>query len=262
MRYRRVHLYGDSIFKGWALRTFDPPTDHPLFGFRSIASLANMVLAENGIADTFSYDGLGVNFGWDTNEAAAGIRARLESGDIRPGDVIVFQDAGPHCQDPDAYQAQWETMRAAAVEKHDVLAIMMTMFDYPPAPADNQYDRPFGTRTMNEATVAAAKAEMAVVGRTIVSDMNGIMDYEITSGPYRVDKYGVPMIHPDGIHPNVWGQARMTGVLLSLCGYGGRLSNCSTAKELAAANAGALAYGSQLMTPALASAEMEYMLLG
>ncbi|MDX9862830.1 MAG: hypothetical protein RBS99_18125, partial [Rhodospirillales bacterium] len=130
------------------------------------------------------------------------------------------------------------------------------------APADNQYDRPFGARTMNDATVAAAMADMAAVGRTVVSDMNGIMDYEIASGPYCVEKYGVPLIHPDGIHPNVWGQARMTGVLLGLCGYGGRLSNCSAAKELAAENAGALAYGSRHMTPALASAEMEYMLLG
>src|SRR3546814_543469 len=85
---RIVHLYGDSISHGWGLGSFPEEQDpaHPLRGFRSIPSMANMALEDNGLAVRFAYGGAAIG----DPAAPQTIRDRIAAGVIRSGDVVVF----------------------------------------------------------------------------------------------------------------------------------------------------------------------------
>ena len=64
---------------------------------------------------------------------------------------------------------------------------------------------------MNQATAIAA----STVGATLI-DMNKIMDQLRINAE---ENYGgLPVMHKDGIHPNLWGQFRMTGAIMEACG--------------------------------------------
>lgn len=116
---RIIHLYGDSIFHGWALRDFPEALDpaHPLYAFRSIPSMANAALQDNGCTVRFAYGGAAIG----DPAAPQTIRDRIAAGVIRSGDVVVFEDAGSHGSDPAAYCAQWQALRAAAGDRHDII---------------------------------------------------------------------------------------------------------------------------------------------
>lgn len=265
-RYAKaIHLYGDSIARGYALKQFadEVSSSHPMYGFRSIAAMANALLADNGLPHVVAYGGLALTYvdgGYVSG--AATIRARVSSGVIRSGDVVVIEDAGEHSCDPDEYEALMLDVRRAVTERHDVTCILMSMFDYqvPPnsLPPQYQFDYPFGGRSMNDATRAAAAAQIAAVGQTLYLDMNAIMD-QWRGSAMRAD--GVEVMHPDGIHPNVWGQMRMTGEILKAAGLRPYLSVDITNRALARANYQALAYGSSSFTASRAEAYSTYCLL-
>lgn len=260
-----VHLFGDSISRGYGLGIFadDPAlsTSNPLYAFRSIANMANMVMADNGLPDVFTYRG---NL-YGSSSFFSTIASLIANNTIKAGDVCVFEDAGDSNMLPDDYQAQFESFRLAASSTNDISIVMMSMFDYSPAPTNCQFDTVFGTRTMNQATLAASQTSLSVVGPTSYIDMNAKMDYETTLGPYRMGAYAIPMMHPDGIHPNVWGQALMTGEILKACGYIAPLiRSCASLEAIASANKTALAYGSAYtssFTGPISAAEMRYMIL-
>jgi hypothetical protein len=236
-----IHLFGDSLFRGYALGVLGDElgSAHPLYAFRSPAAMMNLVLADNGRPEVVNNAGPAIN---DDYDAPSMVRRRIADGVIRPGDVVVFEDAGPHGSDPVAYQGKMAALRQAVCERHDITCVMMTMFDYPPAPLDAQYDAPFNGRTMNDAVRAAATAETSYVGRTLLLDLNAAMD-EWRSEAARVDNLAV--IHPDGIHPNVWGQAFMAGEILKIAGWRPYLTGAPTAVWLAHTLWRQLAYGTR-----------------
>ncbi|MGO7149006.1 hypothetical protein ACCS52_26580 [Rhizobium ruizarguesonis] len=266
---RRIHLIGDSLSKGYALGAYseqiiangpsDPRTAILLFA--SISSMANNVLYENGIRDEFYYTGVpAVNLSSDLTATLATIRSMIACGAIRSGDVVVAEDAGPHCEDPDLYQSRWEQIRAAVIDRFDITLVMMSMFSYPNAAADSQYSTLFGDRSMNDATLAAYQATIPNErGQTLWMDMKTAMDNWRASAK-SVDN--VDVMHPDGIHPNVWGQALMVGELLKALKYRPYINDCSGLKNLAYNQYGQLKYGSTTFTALRAFQYMGQCILG
>ncbi|MDR9813118.1 hypothetical protein [Rhizobium hidalgonense] len=274
MTYRRhIHLIGDSISKGYALGAYseqiiangpsDPRTAILLFA--SISSMANNVLFENGIRDEFWYTGVpAVNLSSDLSTTTATIRSMIAAGTIRSGDAVVVEDAGPHCQDPDLYQSQWEQLRAAVVDRFDITLVMMSMFSYPNAAADSQYTTLFGTapnqRTMNAGTLAAYQATIPNErGQTLWIDMKTAMD-NWRSAAKSVDNVDVMLV--DDIHPNVWGQALMVGKILEALQYRPYLNDCNGLKNLAYNQYGQLKYGSTTFTALRSFQYMAQCILG
>ena len=229
-----------SVLLG-GLRDFPEALDpaHPLYAFRSIPSMANAALQDNGCTVRFAYGGAAIG----DPAAPQTIRDRIAAGVIRSGDVVVFEDAGSHGSDPAAYCAQWQALRAAAGDRHDITVVMMSMFDYltnPELMPAYQYDVAIGGMTMNQATYAAARADLGCIGQTLWLDMNAKMDQWRNSA---LNGDGVNVIHPDGIHPNVWGQMLMVGEIMKAVGLRPYIADVPSAMALAQANYLALAYG-------------------
>jgi hypothetical protein len=257
---RVIHLFGDSIARGYALGKFPDGADpldpaHPLYDFRSIASTANLALTTNNRTERVAYGG---------NVSATLIASMVSRGTIRSGDVVVLEDAGDYAPGPNAYYSFWWSARQAAAI-NGVTVVMMSMFDYCHSgnlacnPA-MQYDAAVGTQgTLNDATRRAAMVTTnatsasgsALAGVTRFADMNWIMD-GWRSSALSVD--GVDVMLPDGVHPNVWGQMRMVREILAVAGLRQYLTNVAPIQDLAAANYQSLSYGSATFTAARARA--------
>jgi hypothetical protein len=249
-----VHLYGDSISRGRAVGQFEDgetPLNpgHPLYRFRSIASMANWALEHNGRAERFVYCG---------NIEPDVIRALIRSRVIRAGDTIILEDAGDYTAGPRAYYAFWRRVREAA-SAEGVKVVMMTMFDYcrggnmacDPA---MQYDTPIGAQgTLNDATRRAAGLTANPVapnghafdGALHLIDMNWVMDAWRASA-LSID--GVDVMLPDGVHPNVWGQMKMTQHYLAAAGLSQYVVDVDPMQDLAEEHHRLLAYGSTTFT--------------
>ena len=249
-----IILFGDSISRGWALGTFDPLPSNPLYSFRAAWTIINLLLADAGLTERAYYGG-----SCTTQADVDSIVDRLARGVIPAGSTLICEDAGAHSQNPDAYEAWWLTLRAA-VMAFDVRLVLPSMYEYAPAPLNSRYDTVFGTRTMNQATQAAATALISgEVGKTSFLDMNAIMDAELViPAPYRPGQYGVPWFHADGIHPNVWGNMLLAGEYLKAAGLRPSVWACGQVRKLASDNYSTLAYGSQSLTGSIADAWAAY----
>ena len=240
----RIHLYGDSISRGFALGVFadEIAPSHPLYPFRSPAAMMNGVMEESGLKHVAAYMGDAVTPHFDI---PARIRQRIKQGAIRPGDFVVIEDAGNHGSDPDAYYVKMAALRQAVTEEHGITCVMMTMFDYPPAPAGYQYDLAFNGKTHNAATRQAATETKPYVGQTILVEMDAIMDARRS---YQMGHTGTDVVLGDGIHPNVWGQALIAGEVLKAAGLRQIIGSVENAIALAAPHWDFLRYGSPYWT--------------
>jgi len=162
-----------------------------------------MLVQENGAPFEMSYLPLSVR----DPSAPARAAAAINFGTLRPGDWVVLEDAGDHPQNATIYRQDWEKLITALQLCPDLNILMMTMFDYPPAAPIYQYDTNFTGGTMNNATRQAA----ANKGVPLL-DMNALMD-NWRNAAASID--GVAVMHPDGIHPNVWGGCLMLGKVMS-----------------------------------------------
>lgn len=273
---RVIHSYGDSISRGYGTGQFSDLMrgDEPLFPVSCIWAIINQVLGQN---EKLVFDGLASGKSWSARDIsafvvplggvpdmAALIASRVEANIIRAGDVVVLEDAGDHSRDPSSYQAKWEAMRFAASGRLDVTVIMMSMFDY--ISPDNkhlmpdfQYDVAMSDgRTMNDATRAAAASELGCVGRTILIDMNAIMDAEVAATRPGHD---VPFMHSDGIHPNVWGEMLMAGEIMKASGLQPSIGALAALKRIARENHHALSFGITGFSPYDAQARVEHCLV-
>lgn len=243
-----VHLYGDSIFRGAALGQFEDGDNaldpaHPLYAFRSPASMANWALSHNNRPERFAYCG-GIS--------PSNITARIASGVIRAGDFVVLEDAGAYEAGPNAYYSFWWSVRQAA-NAAGVTVVMMSMFEYCTGSnmaCSMQFDaQMMGQGTLNDATRRAALVTANPVnasGNALTSpvrfiDMNWVMDAWRNSA-LSVD--GVDVMRGDGVHPNVWGQMKMVQHILAVAGLRSAITNTTPLEDLAAANVSALSYGS------------------
>ena len=246
--FRRViHLYGDSLFRGHGLgrlpeafSTEEILTD-PLWPLRSPAATVNLLLSEtdprhavDAYGSVVSGSDVAIFAGLSgqpdqaaADQTSAAVKAAIRLGHIRPSDVLVFADAGLHDSDPDAYQARWEQVRRAASDVA-VTILIMDMFDYVThleigghGADEYRYDVAFdgsrggGRRTMNEATRAAAVADMPGAARTILVPLNAAMDRRREK---LAENYRLPVVDKGGVHANVWGQCVMVGALLQAAG--------------------------------------------
>jgi hypothetical protein len=231
-----IHLVGDSISRGYGLGVFadQVPANHPVYNLRSIASMANSILADSGLPHRFAYTEI------DSVSPQAMLN-RIAYGIVRAGDFVVVEDAGDHGSDPVAYENKMFAMREAIAKKHNISAVFMSMFDYlPSGPLNCQYDTPFSGRTINEATQAAANAVTNFVGQTLWLDMNAQMDNLVTNA-LTFDQLPVIL---DGVHPNVWGQLLMVGEYLKIVGLRPYIKNASSLYNTIYNNISYLTYGS------------------
>lgn len=254
---RTIHLYGDSISRGYGLGGFSDliPTDHPLYLLRSPASMIESVFSDNGITDSVRYAGDLFIGGIEQTDR---LEQDWDSGLIRVGDILVFEDAGPAAM-PDDYEQQWRALRAVATEYHPVTLLMLEMFDFPPAPEDSQYATALGLseRTRNQASAAAAAAQMPYVGQTLRVHLRDTM-VQARSSARVYDQ--VDLILPDGIHPNVWGQMLLVGEVLKAAGYSPLIHSVASLQALAEANWYILAGTSPTFTPYRARQYVEWLL--
>lgn len=253
---RLIHLYGDSIARGKALGEFADLVDptHPLYQFRSVASMANWALQVNSRPERFAYCG-GIS--------TSAISARVSAGIIRPGDMVILEDAGDYAAGPNAlYSAMWAARVAAAAA--GVTVLMHTTADYCAngnmACNGMQWDAQLTTQgAFNDAIRRAAlttatpltASGSGLPGVTVFVDVNWIMDSWRASA-LSVD--GVDVMDPDGVHPNVWGQAKLTQAYLGAANLRQYLVNIDPLQDLAEANYQALGYGSATFTPSRARA--------
>lgn len=209
----RLRLFGDSIFRGWAVVTRPDLLSEeearavPLWPLRAPAAVINLALGEEA-AEMVRRLRLPKFKG-----SARDIRTAVATGQIAPGDTVIMEDVGIHSRDPQAHQEGWTWLRAAATQDCDVRLLICEGFDDGAGGQEtHQYDRQFGGRSMNQAMRAAAlEPHPEWAGRTEFVPMSRPMtDY----GRWLGERFGVAAYHPDGIHLNVWGQFRLCGVIL------------------------------------------------
>ena len=174
-----IFYFGDSISRGAVLRKFPDEFTEPEARFernwnqRSPSAVSNLVRTETGVAAVFA---------GPTGQPHIGnvelIEKMVKAQTIRPGDIVVLEDAGQHNKSPQSYMSNWLALRTA-LSKADVLIIMATTPEFV-APSANsesmQYDLPFEGMTHNEATRLAANADIDGASRTRLLDLDQLLD--------------------------------------------------------------------------------------
>ncbi|MHC1790359.1 hypothetical protein [Solidesulfovibrio sp.] len=242
-------------------------TADPLWPMHSLASALNFLFAASGLLETpdkgatiptarvvAAYAGpLGHPFPKDVGQRAAVLAKHIESGLIRDGDILVFEDAGFHGQDPDAYEDHWLRLGQAVLSRADVTVVMCDMFDAIPDgpvmgfPAEAfRFEAPYPSarlgspRSHNQALRDAA-ARLAVwpdsKGRVVFIDLRRRM--EAFRQALETD-LGGRAIMPEGIHPSPWGVAFMAREILRATGLSEQITHRDAYLDMLAANAARL----------------------
>ncbi len=223
---QRIFLKGDSITKGFAFGNYVNPS--PL---RTIYGIANILLKDNVKHPprmshlSWIWQGLNPDGSPKTVDSLAGeIQVNIRDGELRPGDWMVYEDAGgldnfvhpaPNPNSKDMYRRYREALREMVLEAQGTIGRdhirFMTMFDYQPKVPWSAWDAPLddGAHTGND----AIRDEAAALGVRVI-DMNRIMDR--TEEYIEAEQWG-RLVGSDGIHPNVYGNFVMAlAVLQSL----------------------------------------------
>jgi len=220
---QRILLKGDSITRGYAFGNYSDPS--PL---RMIPDIGTILLRANHPRPP---DFLRLENYWQglnadgtaktTDSLAAEIRLHIARGELRTGDWLIFEDAGPI--DKAVHPAPWpwtkdiygnyrgllrDMVRAAEPTIGRDHIVFMTMFDYNPKCPECAWDAPLddGRHSGND----AIRDEARELGIRLI-DMNGIMD--AANGHLSARGWG-RTVGPDGIHPNVYGNWVMALAIL------------------------------------------------
>lgn len=224
---QRIFLKGDSIANGFAFGNFTNPS--PL---RTVYGIATILLQDNlPHPPQFSrltpvWEGLKADGTPETVDSLAGeIQVNVRQGDLRPGDWMIYEDAGeldkvvhpaPWPDAKNMYQRQREALRGMVLEADNSIGrdhvLMMTMFDYDPKAPWCAWDAPLddGVHSGND----SIRDEAAALGVRVINlrrIMNRAEDYIASGGWGRV-------VGPDGIHPNVYGNYVMALAILGSMG--------------------------------------------
>lgn len=198
---RTVHFYGDSIHKGWGFGDYADAS--PL---NRIDRIATMLATANGKP--------GLRFRRTGTQEPAAICRDVLTGRVRAGDRIVFEDAGPHTDRADARTGWLDLVVYCATKakrRPAVTLTLSTMFDYSPDPVGtplSTYDEtlPDGSGL----TANAVTRRVAARSGARLLDWNRQMD----AAHAALEPLGVHVVHPDGIHPTVWGNVILAISLL------------------------------------------------
>lgn len=197
---RVIFMFGDSIMRGAALgffkdRATEEQSHNPCIDNHSPAATVR------NFGRTAVYAGA---VGQPSSASSAVLRYRklLAQKIIRPGDVIVMEDAGRHDGDPARYLENWLKI-GHVFDDAGVTLVMMTIPDdikldvLGGEPADlYRFSVPFNGMSHNDATVAAAAALGAV-----------LIDYQ-----------KIVRLRDDGIHPDISGQTILVTQIMSAIG--------------------------------------------
>lgn len=211
---RVVHIYGDSIARGWGFGIFEYKNH-----LNRIQDIAQMLLRDNGVSEQELF----FRFAW--SQDVKRISQELSSGMIRDGDIIVFEDAGPHEDNVEQRRERFLTIEEAVKGSgREVSLILTTMFDYWPTPPyyNSEYDALIGDSgmTMNQVVL-----EIAADGYPSVLDWNKQMDQAVEA----LRLFGVSPMHRDGVHPNIFGNFLLATSLLNHIGI--PISNYESVKQ-------------------------------
>ena len=206
----KLHLFGDSVFQGAVTDIFDnraeslkplqtPAAIMDLALGRPFAALAGQTLFPHSVA-----------------RAARELEAKIEAGQIAPGDAIALLDVGPHSMDVERHEADWRLLRRAAVGQHDVRLLMCSGFDNGAGGLRHLlHEAPIDQRSPNDAVRAAALAPGDFVGRTSYLDVAGPLKRldEVMQRRFRRSVYLT-----DGVHLTAWGQIFLSLLILRALG--------------------------------------------
>ncbi|RXT29376.1 hypothetical protein B5P46_11895 [Rhizobium leguminosarum] len=208
---RVIFTFGDSLMRGWALGFFpDQATpeqrQNPQWDMRSPASM----LTARGFMAVYAGASGQPNRAAD---AAARIKDLVNRRIIRPGDIVVLEDAGRHDNDPLSYFDNWLQI-GLAVEASGAKLVMMTIADNIQAPtlggepADRyRYSVEFHGLSHNDATLFAARSLAAT-----------LIDYK--SLAQTAAAAGKTVLQEDGIHLTVDGEKIMVDAIIAAVSAG------------------------------------------
>jgi hypothetical protein len=179
--------------------------------------------------------------------------------------VLIFEDAALHCQNPDLYEGIWLALAQTVLERVDVTLVLTDMFDDIPEekimgipPDAFRFEalypspRTGGQRSHNQAirdAAATLSRTPGLKGRVVMLDLRQRMDaFKAALG----ESFGVSPITPEGIHPNVWGEALMVREFLRAAGLASLVPRQQAYLALLADNAGRLAQPRKDIDPAAA----------
>ena len=224
---QRLLFKGDSIVRGFAFGNFTHPSK-----LRTLHGIANLLLADNLASPPpvgelpHIWQGLNSDGTPKTVDTlGAELRVNVQNGDLRPGDWVIYEDAGP--LDSLVMPAPWPNTRNMYQRHREALRTLireadltigrdhlffMTMFDYDPIKPWCAWDAPLddGRHTGND----AIRDEAAAAGVRVI-DMNRIMDH---AAAYVARAGWGRLVGPDGIHPNVLGNYVMVLAVLGSLG--------------------------------------------
>jgi hypothetical protein len=239
-------------------------TADPLWPMHSLASAMNFQFAQAGLLDTpdggetvpaarlvATYAGaLGQPFPKEVEQRAKALAGLIEDGTMRDGDVVIFEDAGFHGQNPDLYEKNWLLLGQAVLSRVAVTLVFCDMFDAIPdgpvmgLPAEAfRFEAPYpsdaadGKRSHNQALRDAATQLAAwdkSKGKVVFIDLRQRMD---AFKQALAADLGGQAIMPEGIHPSPWGVAFMGRELLRETGLAPQLTTPAPYRDLLAANA-------------------------
>jgi len=202
-RRKVIHVYGDSISRGLGFVEFEDPS--PL---SRIQGIADLLLRENGVpAAEFA-----VRYAWSQNPER--LVNEIRSGLVRPVDIVLYQDAGPHENDIGQRRKRLQNF-IDAVRHTDprVHLIVTTTFDFNPPPAfeNSRYDEPVAGSALS---MNAVLLDIAARENVAVLDWNSQFDVAVAG----MARSGVSLMREDGVHPNALGNFALAISLLEYLG--------------------------------------------
>ncbi len=203
---KTIHFFGDSISRGWGFGKFD----HESF-INSIQGIANKIAVENGCEYGFVRSEMGQNF------ESVWLQKRKKN--IKPGDYVLFEDAGHHYNNIDAYRKMVELFIFAAhytppskkIENIEVLLATTADYNPPEAYYNSEYDSPVNEKGD---TINGIFRNLSLRKGVTLLDWNRLMDEAVK----KMKQYGVSPMHRDGVHPNIFGNFLYAVSLAELAG--------------------------------------------
>ncbi len=252
---RVIHLFGDSIMRGYGTGVFADTMQESdkLYVLRSPASMINIIANENALQIFAAYGGP-IGLPENCADGAARIKQLSDALIIRPGDIVVIEDAGDHNGNVKQYEACMRKLRAAVVRLKSVTLLLMTVFD---ATVERyrergfpwhmkSFDLPFKGYSHNDAIIRAASTPQDK-GRTLLIDIDRILD---RVRAYNLLLYDSDILMDDKIHLNVLGQLHLVCEILRAARLYRDDLRLAGIEEVAIANAEKLG----LTSPSLAQA--------
>lgn len=196
-----VHFYGDSIHYGLGFASYD----YPSFLNRIDLTTNNILAVESIDAEVRRTESQDTNNIWHD----------LDQGNIIPGDMVLFENAGPHYNNTDAYQKWLELALFGATHKDGVQVlgndrmIFTTMFDFNPTIPLSTYST----------IVDNGKSINDVVTSVVTANGTSMMDWnkQMRDADALLRPFGVIVV-ADTIHPTAWGNIVLSMSLSKLLG--------------------------------------------